>query len=68
MSESDVMTGLEMKYFVLKPRAKDRDDAYAIASQSALFAYADAIEDTNLELAEELRGWAAREVARTAQS
>ena len=60
------MTGIEMKYFVLKPQSKGRDDYYAIASQTAMVAYADAIEVTNLDLAEELREWAAKEATKTA--
>jgi hypothetical protein len=55
---------LEMKYFVLKPRAKQRTDAYSNASQQAMFAYADAIEGKNMELALDLRVWAGREVVR----
>ena len=58
------MSGLEMKYFVLKPRAKTRDDAYAKASHAAMYAYADSIEETNEALARELRLWAGKEVGR----
>jgi len=57
------MTGLEMKYFVLKPKGKSQ---YHHASRAALYAYADAIEDENLILARDLRGWAGTEVARSA--
>lgn len=55
---------LEMKYFVLKPRAKGKDDRYAYASHAAMFAYADAIEEVNEELAEDLRRWAGLETSR----
>ena len=60
-------SGLEMRYFVLKPRAKKLDDPYAAASQSAMFTYADNIEDHNNQLAEELRTWAAEECIRQAR-
>jgi len=52
------MTGLEMKYFVLKPRGKD---IYAIASREAMRRYADEIEGDNPRLAAELRKWVTRE-------
>lgn len=55
---------LEMKYFVLKPRAKTENDPSALASQGALYHYADMIEEYDSELAAELRSWAGREVAR----
>lgn len=48
------MTGLEMKYFVLKPAG---EDAYAIASRTALKAYASAIEKENPSLAYDLHMW-----------
>ena len=50
--------GLLMKYFVLKPRGTD---AYAQASQTAMYAYARAIKEENPVLAYELESWAARE-------
>jgi hypothetical protein len=49
------MSGLEMKYFVLKPKG---DDAYALASRKAMLAYARAITSENKILAEDLRKWA----------
>jgi len=49
------MSGLEMKYFVLKP---DGFDEYNYASRQAMQAYADAIEETNIGLADDLRAWA----------
>ena len=55
---------LEMKYFVLKPQAKNNDDVFAKASCAAMFAYADVIEDSDLALATDLRAWASREDAR----
>ena len=49
------MTGLEMKYFVLKPKG---DSQYSKASRTALKAYADAISDENPKLAHDLHMWA----------
>ncbi len=51
-------SGLEMKYFVLKPGG---DDKYAAASRSAMRRYAAHIIEENPELAKELREWADRE-------
>lgn len=51
------MSGLLMKYFVLKPTG---DDAYAQASRAALEAYENAIRQENPEMAEDLRLWRAR--------
>lgn len=56
------MTGLEMKYFVLKPKGKG---PYHHASRAAMYAYADAIEEENPELAKDLKQWAGKEVARS---
>lgn len=55
------MSGLMMKYFVLKPSG---DDAYAKASRAAMRAYASHIHDVNYKLCVELREWADREVPR----
>ena len=52
---------LEMKYFVLKPKAKDAYDMYARASQDAMIAYSNRIRTTNPSLADHLLGWATRE-------
>jgi len=49
------MTGLKMKYFVLKPKGHD---IYAKASRQAMRAYANTIEPENLALAIDLRAWA----------
>ena len=51
------MPGLEMKYFVLKPKAEDLKDPYARASRRALQAYAYNIELDNPELARQLTDW-----------
>jgi len=52
------MEGLQMKYFVLKPKGKDR---YAEASRKAMRAYATHIEAVNPELTKQLRQWADNE-------
>lgn len=52
-------TGLQMKYFVLKPAGRNR---YAIAARCAMRAYADNIRATNPRLADELLAWAQREM------
>lgn len=46
--------GLYMKYFVLNPT---KNDVYGDASRYALEAYAYAIQGHNSQLAEELREW-----------
>lgn len=53
--------GLEMKYFVLKPKSKSRCDVYSEASQAAMITYAETIEDENPTLAKELKLWAKKE-------
>jgi hypothetical protein len=53
--------GLKMKYFVLKPKAKFRTDAYALASQCAMREYAKVIREDDSELADSLEEWAAQE-------
>ena len=52
------MSGLMMKYFVLKPAG---GDAYSKASRAAMRAYATQIREENPELCTELREWADRE-------
>ena len=54
------MSGLMMKYFVLKPAGTH---AYAKASRMAMRKYADAIQQENPALATELREWTDREHA-----
>ncbi len=48
-----------MKYFVLKPKGKDK---YAEASRRAMRLYAFYIQTENPELAKELREWADKEM------
>lgn len=55
---------LVMKYFVLKPRAKKKNDAHAYAAQAAMYAYATAIELQDYDLAADLRTWANKESKR----
>lgn len=52
------MKGLELKYFVLKPKGNDED---AEASRYAIKAYAKKIKKHNPELAKEMIDWANRE-------
>jgi hypothetical protein len=52
---------LEMKYFVLKPKAKGKNDLFARASQEAMIRFADIIRDLDDTLATELYSWADRE-------
>lgn len=53
--------GLLMKYFVLKPAG---GDAYAVASRSAMRAYAFSVMDINAEFAGEILDWVRREEAK----
>jgi hypothetical protein len=46
--------GLQMKYFVLKPKGTD---AFARASRRAMLAYADTVECEDKDLAQQLRRW-----------
>lgn len=52
------MTGLEMKYFVLKPGG---NTAYHEASRHAMRVYANHIRKENLQLANEVQEWAEKE-------
>ena len=56
--------GLKMKYFVLKPRSKYRDDPWARASRRALEAFAESIEPTDSDCAAALREWQVTEAVR----
>lgn len=49
------MSGLQMKYFVLKPAG---DDVYSAASRKAMRTYASHISQESPELCKELREWA----------
>lgn len=59
---SNETQGLQMKYFVLKPKGTDE---YAEASRRAMSAYADHIEEFDPEFARELSQWAVTETLRT---
>ena len=52
------MSGLMMKYFVLKPKG---NDPYAEASRCAMYAYAQSIEEENPDLSSDLIEWWDRE-------
>lgn len=52
------MTGLKLKYFVLKPEG---DSAWARASRTAMRVFAAEIEQDNFQLAAELKQWAYEE-------
>lgn len=52
---------LELKYFVLKPKAKRRNDPHATASQEAMRAYALSIREHDSELFNSLIKWADEE-------
>lgn len=52
------MEGLEMKYFVLKPRGLS---PYAQASREAMRTYAASIEEVNPALASDIRQWITNE-------
>lgn len=53
--------GLEMRYFVLKPRGTD---LYAAAAREAIRVYACAISRDNPTFAKDLREWADEEYAK----
>lgn len=52
------MTGLQMKYFVLKPKGNDE---YAAASRAAMRRYSKVISNRNPLLAKKLLDWAEKE-------
>lgn len=52
---------LTMKYFVLRPKSKQRVDAHARASRLAMCAYGNAIRKHDPELAQQLIDWAGSE-------
>ena len=54
------MTGLQLKYFVLKPKGAF-DDPYAKASRAALKLYADLIADENQQLCYDVHQWVIKE-------
>ena len=62
MDANKSQKGLEMKYFVLKPKGCD---FYAQASRQAMRAYAEIIEGVNRQLAIELRMWADKETPKS---
>ena len=52
------MSGLKMKYFILKPRGPG---PYAEAARQAMLTYAVFIEDDNMTMANQLRDWVDKE-------
>lgn len=54
------MSGLVMKYFVLKPAG---DDIYAKASRMAMRKYAEVVAEENADLTNQLRDWTDQEHA-----
>ena len=58
------MSGLKLKYFVLKPQSKTYNDPYACASRNALRAYAESISPINHSLSQDLLIWIDSEMAR----
>ena len=62
MDEEKSKKGLEMKYFVLKPKGCN---PYAKASRKAMLRYANEIGVENPTLAKELRDWVLREIPET---
>jgi hypothetical protein len=56
--------GLEMKYFVLKPRSKSVGDKWAKASREAIRTFAREIADIDPDLADSLCRWADEEMTR----
>lgn len=58
------MDGLRMKYFVLRPKAKSKDDVHAKASQHAMLVYTVHIREVNPDFASEVEAWAMLEATR----
>jgi len=56
--------GLEIKYFILEPKAKGHNDPWSKASQEAMLKYAELIEEIDPDLSRELTTWAQREIIR----
>jgi len=55
------MVGLQIKYFVLKPKSKTTDDVYAKASRKAILTYANEIIQIDEKFANDLIKWVAEE-------
>ena len=65
MTTETESSGLQMKYFVLKPAG---DTAYGHASRKAMLIYARIIRTTNPKLAQDLEDWAQRELFRAIET
>lgn len=59
----ECMSGLEMKYFVLKPKSACKYDIYARASRAAMTTYAKVIRSYNEQLADDLEEWVRNEIS-----
>lgn len=57
-------SGLNMRYFVLRPASHHAHDQHAHASRKAMLTYAATIEDEDPDLAAGLRKWVESEVKR----
>ncbi len=57
------MDGLKMKYFVLNPRSKKKNDPYAKASRAAMQKYAESICEENQQLYDDLKVWVTNTIA-----
>lgn len=58
---------LEMKYFVLKPKSKYKNDPWAMASRAAMRTFADMIAQTDPDIAWELKAWVDKEDKRSVE-
>ena len=56
--------GLELKYFVLNPRGKHRNDRWARAAQAAMRIFAEWIKNKDPKLCQQLNDWADQEEIR----
>jgi len=59
--------GLGLKYFVLNPKSKKKEDKYASASRKAIISYANAIRFENRSLYNELKTWVDQELTKEQQ-
>lgn len=55
------MNGLQLKYFILKPKSKYPRDPHANASRKAMLTYANEIREFDYELADDLIEWVSKE-------
>jgi hypothetical protein len=60
--EKKYKMGLKMKYFVLNPHSKVKNDPFAKASRAAMQAYAESIREHDSDLFDDLKCWVVNEV------